>query len=201
MLVAPGAYPEMVAVFVRREDLVTRFAHATARDVGIRTGVLLLVARAIPIMFAVSIQSANGFAGFAIPAVIEVFVRRMRRTAFGAEPKAVRAYIVHRVVGIRATRTRPEVSAIRIIFDNGGTLRAIHSSAFAVGIQREILFAICAIPGMSTGNGFGGIVRRRTIFAVPVTVFAGLGKHMRRRMARAIPGVTAMRLVGSGMVR
>ena len=57
MLFAPGTCPEMVAVFVRREDFTARFADAVTVDVGIRTGVFLLISRAVPGMFAESIQS------------------------------------------------------------------------------------------------------------------------------------------------
>ena len=59
--------PVVRAVFVRREDFLARLAHAIAVDIGLRTGVLLLISRAIPGMFATGIQSVGCFARFAIP--------------------------------------------------------------------------------------------------------------------------------------
>ena len=64
--------PEMRAVFAQHEDLSARFAHAIACDIGIRSGVLLLISRAIPGMIAVDIQELNGGTFFAIPAVVAV---------------------------------------------------------------------------------------------------------------------------------
>ena len=61
------AIPEMSAVFVRREDPFARLAHAIACDIGIRSGVPLLISRAIPGMIATGIQSVGCFARFAIP--------------------------------------------------------------------------------------------------------------------------------------
>ena len=59
--------PVVRAVFVRREDPFARLAHAIACDIGIRSGVLLLISRAIPGMIATGIQSEGCFARFAIP--------------------------------------------------------------------------------------------------------------------------------------
>ena len=59
--------PVVRAVFVRREDPFARLAHAIACDIGVRTGVLLLISRAIPGMIATGIQSVGCFARFAIP--------------------------------------------------------------------------------------------------------------------------------------
>ena len=67
MFPAGCAVPVMFAVFDRHQDLIARCAHAITRNVGLRTGVSLLIAGTIPILVAVSIRSIGLLAGFAIP--------------------------------------------------------------------------------------------------------------------------------------
>ena len=67
VLVFRRTIPVVRTVFVRREDLIARLAHIIACDIGIRTGVLLLISRAIPGMITTGIQSRSAPAGPAVP--------------------------------------------------------------------------------------------------------------------------------------
>lgn len=100
-----------------------------------------------------------------------------------------------------AAGTVPELGAMGIFFDDGVAIRAINASAVAIGILLEILFTGRAIPEVVADDSFRRIVSGRTDRAVPVTVFATFVKCMCHRVARTIPGVIAMRLVGSSVVR
>lgn len=65
----------------------------------------------------------------------------------------------------------------------------------------EILLTGRAIPIMITCDIIFGIIGGGTVGTIPITVGTTFGERMRRRVIRTIPGVIAMRLVGSSMVR
>ena len=112
--------PVVRAVFVWREDFIARLAHAITVDIGIRSGMLLLISRTVPGMLTAGIQSVGIFARFAIPTVLTVRIRRVRLPAGWTEPAVIFASFVHRMM-LFAARARPVMFTVGILFNDVGT--------------------------------------------------------------------------------
>ena len=161
MFLAGCAVPEMSTVFGRHQDLIARCAHAITRNVGVRTGVFLLIAGAIPIMFAIDAQRIGFVALFTVPRVFaNHFIRNcvylVSFVALGTIP--IRCATVGRLMSVSTIGTAPGMIAMR--------LRS------AVVARTVAVVAIGAVP--ITGSTQFGIRMPGLIAAATPTVFAGL---------------------------
>ena len=172
------AVPVVFAGFVRCEDLIARPTYTIAVDIGIRSGVLFLICRAVPGMLAAGIQGEGCFACFAVPAVLTMPIRRICLLTGCAEPVIVRANVIHRVVRF-ADRTCPVMPAMLRFFQNTVAGRTIKTSVRANVIQRMTLCTGGTIPEIVAG--FPDINRRLAGRTVPA-VGSRSGTNIIRRM-------------------
>ena len=172
------AVPVVLAVFFRCEDLIARPAYTITVYVGIRTGVLLLISRAVPEVFAAGIQIINSFARFAVPTVFAMPIRRICPLTGRAEPVIFRANGIRRVMRF-ADRACPVVLAMLRFFQNTVAGRTIKTSVRANVIQRMPLFAVGTIPEIVAG--FPDFNRRLTGRTVPAVGIRS-GTDIIRRM-------------------